>query len=105
MIDSHRVPRVPLFPDNWGQQFTSCIRLEELQLSEDIKAFDLHDADITREGHLYRLFVPGLAEKRPSLLKGDAVFAQIQSRDRAYKGFIHKVNTVFCMMMTAMMML
>ncbi|PRP82146.1 RNA helicase [Planoprotostelium fungivorum] len=86
------VSQAHLIPKTWSRQFTSCIRLEELQLNEDIKAFDLHEADITREGHLYRLFVPGLAEKRPSLLKSDAVFAQIQARDRAYKGFIHKVE-------------
>ena len=49
-----------------------------------------------------RLFVPGLAEKRPSVLKGDSVYAWIPgTTDYEYEGYVHAteqqhVLVMFC---------
>lgn len=45
----------------------------EHQAYEDIKLYDMEDASLKREGHLMVLHVPGLAEGRPSVLRGDTV--------------------------------
>ena len=40
------------------------------------------------------LKVPGLAENRPSVLKGDHLFARFsdKSDDKSYKGYVHAVE-------------
>lgn len=39
--------------------------------------------------------IPGLAEKRPSVLQGDPVFVQDNVDNRWYQGFVHKVELEF----------
>jgi len=70
---------------------------EELQMTEDIKVFDLENVRLDRDIHggrfLYRLQVLGLVEKRPSLLAGDRVFATLRAADgQSFLGYIHKVE-------------
>jgi len=45
----------------------------ELQAYEDIKLFDMENANLQRSGRFFKLHVAGLAEGRPSVLRGDMV--------------------------------
>src|SRR5690606_13982667 len=53
--------------------------------------------ETTKSGHLLRLHVPGLAEKRPSLLLGDSVYISLATDTgtisrRKYQGIVHQVE-------------
>lgn len=45
-------------------------------------------------GNLLELEVPGLAEKRPSLIKGDVVKIRLHGEETGYKGIIKTVNNL-----------
>jgi hypothetical protein len=62
----------------------------EIQAFEDIKLFDIDGAVLGREGKYFVLHVPGLAENRPSVLRGDLV--HVTWRDHLYKGRVHQVR-------------
>ena len=36
--------------------------------------------------------VPGLAEKRPSLLKGDRLYVSTRRSDREFEGYVHQIQ-------------
>ena len=55
--------------------YSDCMKyllwFEELQMQKDITTYDLENALLRRDGRrYYTLRVPGLAENRPSVLKG-----------------------------------
>ncbi len=92
-----------------AQIFHELINTEETRMRVDIRQYDLHGIYITMENGLYKIQVPGLAEKRPSVLRGDLVRAKLhQSYDDtmypspllniicfehiSYDGFAHFVN-------------
>jgi len=47
--------------------------IEEQQMEVDIKSYDLEGVPLERDGRHYKITVPGLAENRPSVLKGDKI--------------------------------
>lgn len=58
-----------VYRDFWQQ----LLWMSELQTYEDIKLFDIEKALLKKHGRLLKLSVPGLAEGRPSVLRGDIV--------------------------------
>eukprot|EP00026_Physarum_polycephalum_P002172 Phypoly_transcript_02177.p1 GENE.Phypoly_transcript_02177~~Phypoly_transcript_02177.p1 ORF type:complete len:653 (+),score=89.07 Phypoly_transcript_02177:845-2803(+) len=70
--------------------------VEEVRMSLDIRQYDLHRQAAYKDmkgGRLFKLRVPKLAEKRPSVLRGD--YVQVRQSDNPYcvhKGFVHFVN-------------
>lgn len=48
--------------------------ISELQSYEDVKLFDMENTALQRAGRMFKLHVAGLAEGRPSVLRGDQVF-------------------------------
>lgn len=81
--------------ENYGPFFSTLLIMEELQHEEEMKGHDMEDATMQRRGHLLALEVPGLAEKRPSLVIGDYVLAKPSIGDDAiapYQGYIHRVE-------------
>ena len=60
------------------------IWLSELQAYEDIKLFDMQNATLQRSGRLFKLYVAGLAEGRPSVLRGDEVHCNWKGKQ--YRG-------------------
>ena len=46
-------------------------------ISVDITTYDLTQVPLLREGRSFKLFVPGLAENRPSVLKGDKILIRV----------------------------
>lgn len=73
------------------------LHVEELQNRRDIKRYDIGDATLSQEGKLFYLEVPGLAEKRPSVLRGDKVYVKPLNREgilerSSYQGYVHHVE-------------
>eukprot|EP00727_Mastigamoeba_balamuthi_P014090 m51a1_g9303 hypothetical protein (663) ;mRNA; f:68025-73186 len=71
---------------------------EETQMLLDIRQYDRKKVAIEpdqRNPHLRIISVPGLAEKRPSVVRGDSVLARrvgATDRDWVYRGYVHFVN-------------
>uniref|UniRef100_A0A7S1RDV7 RNA helicase n=1 Tax=Alexandrium catenella TaxID=2925 RepID=A0A7S1RDV7_ALECA len=63
---------------------------EELQMKYDIAMYDLEeDSRLPYHGGLHEIFVPGLAEKRPSVLRGDKVL--LTCKQGRFLGYAHTV--------------
>ncbi|TBU29420.1 P-loop containing nucleoside triphosphate hydrolase protein [Dichomitus squalens] len=76
-----------------ASQFANLLWIEEDRMVEDLRRYDMSDVIFTKEGRLHSLRVPGLAEKRPSVMIGDAINVQAANGadERTYKGFVHDV--------------
>ncbi|KAH9930501.1 P-loop containing nucleoside triphosphate hydrolase protein [Epithele typhae] len=76
--------------------FSRLLWAEEARTIEDLRFYDMHAVTLEKEeeGRLYTLAVPGLSEKRPSVVFGDTVLAQRNDRSngRTYKGFVHGIQ-------------
>ncbi|RPD55533.1 P-loop containing nucleoside triphosphate hydrolase protein [Lentinus tigrinus ALCF2SS1-7] len=74
--------------------FARLLWVEEHRTAEDMRRYDMIDVRFAKEGRLYTLQVPGLAEKRPSVMIGDAI--KVQAADgtegRTHEGFVHDVQ-------------
>ncbi|XP_023557497.1 putative helicase MOV-10 isoform X1 [Octodon degus] len=87
---------------NYEMKFRLLLHLEELQMEHDIRHYDLESVPMTWDPvawnpRLLTLQVPGVAESRPSVLRGDHLFALLSSEAHrknpvTYKGFVHKVE-------------
>ncbi|NXK07737.1 SDE3 helicase, partial [Herpetotheres cachinnans] len=87
----------PLQAGNYKQKFQLLLHLEEIQMEVDIRRYDMQDMPMVQDRTLLVLNVPGVAENRPSVLKGDHLFAHLSSeRDCSplvqYKGYVHSVE-------------
>jgi helicase MOV-10 len=81
--------------DNYVAKFTSLLYTEECQLEVDIRKYDMDATTLTpdKKTQLYWLTVPGLAEKRPSLLLGDKIFVKFLDNTREeFSGYVHAVQ-------------
>ncbi|XP_078098141.1 putative helicase MOV-10 isoform X2 [Mustelus asterias] len=85
--------------DNYGERFCLLLHLEEIQMEADITRYNMEGAPMVRnqqKRNLLVLKVPGVAENRPSVLRGDHLFAS-KSGDLTqpitrYKGYVHAVE-------------
>ncbi|XP_035676776.1 putative helicase MOV-10 [Branchiostoma floridae] len=88
--------RGPLCFSDYAAIFGALLHIEEVQMEVDIRRYDMRGVVMSRENRLMSLQVPGLAENRPSVLKGDHLFAQVRFGDRPgdvrYKGYVHHVE-------------
>ncbi|KAK3190088.1 hypothetical protein Dsin_029649 [Dipteronia sinensis] len=97
MIESKHIPKAiedGLTRENYVLYFKTLLIMEELQLEEDMRAYDMENVPMRRKGQFLSLVVPGLAERRPSLVHGDYIFAKLACEDETspYQGFIHRVE-------------
>ena len=60
----------------------------------DIKSYDLNSNLTTEGGRYYKLLVPGLAENRPSVLKGDKIFIHVPG-DLNFEGRVQRTTEEF----------
>lgn len=67
---------------------------EELKCETEIQAYGMDSATLTTAGEYLQLVVPGLAEKRPSLLVGDTVLVSRsgEAYAEAFEGYVHAVE-------------
>ncbi|KAG8450883.1 hypothetical protein GDO86_003231 [Hymenochirus boettgeri] len=90
----------PLSFQNYNKKFHMLIYFEEIQMDFDIRRYDQINQKMeldSRNKRLLVLHVPGVAESRPSVLRGDHLFVTL-SDDRgkpkiiSYKGYVHRVE-------------
>ncbi|XP_014205092.1 probable RNA helicase armi [Copidosoma floridanum] len=80
---------------NYKQRFDYLLYLEEIACIINMKKFKMDSAVLHRSQEYLSLNVPGLAERRPSLIIGDRVIVRFKwSKDsKYYEGYIHKIKS------------
>lgn len=78
---------------SYKKHFSSLVYIEEIQWKEDICAYDMENATMQqdRAGYLV-LTVPGLLERRPSVIYGDKIYVLPNGSKEHYQGFVHQVR-------------
>ncbi|XP_011632303.1 RNA helicase Mov10l1 [Pogonomyrmex barbatus] len=83
--------------ETYKDRFHILLYLEEIGQMLKLQQYDMQSAIMRRCGNYLVLEVPGLAEKRPSLLVGDRALISFQwtnSQEKLkYEGFIHKIKS------------
>ena len=77
-------------PEVYSKFWQNLLWVSELQAYEDIKLFDMEDASLQRHGRFFKLYVSGLAEGRPSVLRGDMVLCTWKGKQ--YRGRVFAVE-------------
>jgi hypothetical protein len=83
---------VNVYPTFWQ----NLLWTSELQAYEDIKLFDMENARLRRNGNFMKLYVSGLAEGRPSVLRGDLVICHWKGKQ--YRGRVSNVELLDLLM-------
>ncbi|XP_015266550.1 PREDICTED: putative helicase MOV-10, partial [Gekko japonicus] len=86
--------------NNYSEKFKLLLHLEEIQMEVDIRRYDMENVcmEADRQNrNLLVLKVPGVAENRPSVLRGDHLFVTLadnreQSPVLRYQGYVHAVE-------------
>ena len=91
-LDALSGPRLAF--DHYANVFQQLLWLEEMATERNMGTYDQYGVVLRRSGHnLLTITVPGLAEGRPSVLRGDKVFASLPSEPgRKYAGFARQVR-------------
>ncbi|XP_023143843.1 putative helicase mov-10-B.2 [Amphiprion ocellaris] len=89
----------PLKMNNYSHRFHLLLHLEEIQMEVDIRKYDLHNQPMTLDQSnrkLLTLRVPGVAENRPSVLRGDCLrvskSGDTEQPITVYTGYVHRVE-------------
>lgn len=95
MLISQEFARSIVFPDEcsaagYGKYWKYLLWAMESQNNVDIQLFDMENVSLKRVGNAMHLSVPGLAEGRPSVLRGDLV--HVTWKNRLYKGGVSQVR-------------
>ncbi|XP_019113691.2 putative helicase mov-10-B.1 [Larimichthys crocea] len=83
----------------YSHRFHLLLHLEEIQMEADIRKYDLPNQTMTQDQSNKKLLilrVPGVAENRPSVLRGDCLKVA-KSEDKVepiikYNGYVHRVE-------------
>ncbi|XP_072134821.1 putative helicase MOV-10 isoform X2 [Mobula birostris] len=82
--------------ENYDERFSLLLYLEEIQMEVDITRYNMENVPMTKDRRLLVLKVPGVAENRPSVLRGDHLLvSKSDSREQPitrYKGYVHHVE-------------
>ncbi|EPS65837.1 hypothetical protein M569_08940, partial [Genlisea aurea] len=85
IVNDQRMPDAVnegLTPQNYASFFKALLAMEEMKLEEVMHAYDMESVQLKcMNNQFLSLEVPGLAEKRPSLVIGDYVFAKSVGED------------------------
>ncbi|KAK4365941.1 hypothetical protein RND71_013821 [Anisodus tanguticus] len=100
MLEKKQFPDVigqGLRRDNYIDYFRTLLAIEEIKMEEDMRDYDMESVTMQRRGPQFlSLDVPGLAERRPSLVYGDYIFARLATANASgitpYQGYIHRVE-------------
>ncbi|XP_056414270.1 helicase MOV-10 [Hyla sarda] len=90
----------PLAFNNYQEKFHLLLHLEEIQMEIDIRKYDQQRQTMEKDKRDHRLLildVPGVAENRPSVLRGDHLFVTMSEEPESpnkisYKGYVHGVE-------------
>ncbi|KAI5347741.1 hypothetical protein L3X38_000628 [Prunus dulcis] len=100
LLESKQIPYVVtegLTRGNYADYFKTLLIMEEIQIEESMRSHDMVGVTLRKRGHQFlSLEVPGLAERRPSLVQGDYVLAKLSeyADDTVppYQGYIYRVE-------------
>ncbi|CAJ1926140.1 unnamed protein product [Sphenostylis stenocarpa] len=101
LLENDQVPQIVeegLTKRTYASYFKTLVIMEEIQLEEDMRIYDMENIPMRkRNNQLLSMEVPGLAERRPSLVHGDYIFVKLTSQLRnnsshVFQGFIHRVE-------------
>ncbi|TFY71299.1 hypothetical protein EVG20_g1692 [Dentipellis fragilis] len=83
-----------LTSESYGRFFKTLLWVEEHRMESDLETYDIPNATLRNHGPYYYLAVPGLAEKRPSVLVGDRILVQRLGVDTGkwFEGHVHFVR-------------
>ncbi|KAJ7598461.1 P-loop containing nucleoside triphosphate hydrolase protein [Mycena floridula] len=78
----------------YASYFKYLLWIEEQRMEQDLEHYDIDQATLSRHNNYHYLDVPGLAEKRPSVLVGDSILIQKQedTSGRWFEGRVHVVR-------------
>ncbi|KAK7916467.1 hypothetical protein WMY93_012228 [Mugilogobius chulae] len=89
----------PLKMKNYDHRFHLLLYFEEIQMEVDIRKYDMRNEPMTLDQSNKKLLVlkvPGVAENRPSVLRGDSLRVSksedTQSPIILYTGYVHRVE-------------
>ncbi|RXW14391.1 hypothetical protein EST38_g11467 [Candolleomyces aberdarensis] len=85
----------PLSTRTYARRFKHLLWIEEHRTESDLERYDMSDVTLSRHNQFYFLGIPGLAEKRPSVLVGDRMLVQRQGIGASghwYEGHVHVVR-------------
>jgi helicase MOV-10 len=88
----------PLTGQNYRSVLPTLLFIDEAQKFNDMRRYDVADAEVKYEvcNRMWSIKVPSLAEKRPSVLRGDLIKLHDRgvdgSRGRVHNGYVHFVN-------------
>lgn len=87
------IPNI-LNSDTYGRHFKHLLWIEEFKMEHDLARYDMHNVTLSKHNSFYYLQVPGLAEKRPSVLVGDQILVQKVGAPEGhwYQGRVHVVR-------------
>ncbi|KAE8729102.1 P-loop containing nucleoside triphosphate hydrolases superfamily protein isoform 1 [Hibiscus syriacus] len=101
LIENKHMPDIlaeGLTKENYAAFFSTLLVMEELHLEEEMRTHNMECVMMRTKGRQFvSLEVPGLAERRPSLVHGDFIFAKIASDNsdsRVYQDANFSVFTV-----------
>jgi hypothetical protein len=79
-----------MFPDLYKTFWQNMTWISELQAYRDVQLFDMENVAFEKSGRLFKLFVAGLAEGRPSVLRGDLV--DCTWKGKKYRGRVVRIE-------------
>ncbi|KAK4434783.1 putative RNA helicase SDE3 [Sesamum alatum] len=85
MVNNQQIPDViteGLTKTNYGSFFKTLLAMEEIKLEEYMRAYNMECVTMkSNQKQFLSLEVPGLAEKRPSLVNWDYIFVKLATED------------------------
>ncbi|KAL5514267.1 hypothetical protein ACEPAG_2355 [Sanghuangporus baumii] len=89
--------------NTYGRHLQVMLWVEEERASQELSGYDMEEVRLSPRGKLFeavRLEVPGLAEKRPSVIIGDRFFVKKSGSpdSPSYEGFVHHVENRFVLL-------
>lgn len=78
--------------DNYVKRFQTLLWMEEAQQAVEMRRYDMDSVMLGKHEDFFVLEVPGLAEGRPSLLRGDRLILRSPRRQSYYEGYIYEVR-------------
>jgi helicase MOV-10 len=86
----------------YAQHWQRLLWTEETQLEADIREFEMEGQVLQQQGRYLSLRVPGLAENRPSVLKGDTVRVRLAGQKQpVWSGVAHGIRRDYVDLMFA----
>ncbi|KAJ6600007.1 P-loop containing nucleoside triphosphate hydrolase protein [Mycena vulgaris] len=85
----------PILDSNtYARHFKYLLWIEEFRMERDLEHCDIPNAKLSGHNHFHFLDVPGLAEKRPSVLVGDRILVQKRGSTPGhwFEGGVHVVR-------------